>query len=1182
MKKIVEWIFNRYTLVVIGLLLFAVVVLLVGPLIAVGAYFPLESLLSRWLLIAAVVLIWIVKQLWDYWKQKKNTEAMGDALLTSQVSEEDSQSAEEVAQLKQRFEAAISTLRLQGGKKGRRASLYELPWYIFIGPPGSGKTTALINSGLHFPLADELGMEAVQGIGGTRNCDWWFTDQAVLIDTAGRYVTQDSQQQVDSSAWQGFLNLLKKYRKRRPLNGVFVAVSLKEILQFKDHERVAHVQALKRRIAELDEHFGIRFPIYVLVTKCDLVAGFSEYFADLSKEGREQVWGVTFPLQDASTGQSVVSGFRQEFDRLVQRLKERRFYRLQQERELSRCGRIINFPSQMVLAKDLLSSFLEEVFGGSRYEQTPMLRGVYFTSGTQEGTPIDRLVNSLSQNLQIPSPNVALRSGQGKSYFIKDVLERVAFAESELAGTNRRLERQRAWMQNASYGLMLLCFIGLLGGWLTSWINNTTYIEAVSLQASVADQKVRAIDHRDVNPLAVLDALNTARAVPGAVEGGAKHWQMGFGLFQGDKLGQQARAAYRRVLEEALLPRLMLHLERQIQQGGNQSDYLYVALKSYLMLEKPQHYDSSVIEAFFRLDWLQPLSVQISKQQHAELSSHLSSLFGSYPRSLPFPLDQELIAQVRSVLMRLLPHERVYARLVRVDYPDLPGFSIYKEAGGARANQVFLRFSGALLSTEIPGLFTRRGYLQVFSGESVKLTDELLREQWVIGDQQAELDSGKRQEIVEKVRERYLHDYAQRYTELLKDVDLAPFNTPQEAAHILSILVSDQSPLRLLIEAVKRETSLSVSAAAPGLVDKAESRVDEAQKRLTQLLGVKRVNTASSDLGLKLNPVDREFSAFNELVTSAEGKPVPLDGVLELLRELYRFMSTVALESTGGAIAPHVAESGQTLVKQLQISAQGQPELLVGDLLSKASERSAALAFGGIREHLNQRWKDEPLAFCRNAIQGRYPVGASTNAVIRLDDFGRFFGYGGLMDTFFDQHLRQFIDMSVSPWRLRRSQTVPVSLSVAAIAAFEKANAIKKAYFAFGSNTPKIRFSLLPVGMDKNLSLFVLNLEGQRLTYDFGPQVRSQLIWPGPNPDSEVRVEITKRDGSSRMLRTTGPWAWFRMMENANFGKTSRAEVYEMEFKVDNHRINYELTARSAFNPFKVTMLSNFRCPSSL
>ena len=134
--------------------------------------------------------------------------------------------AEEVAQLRDRMRGALR--RLRGSR--RRGYLYEQPWYVLIGPPGSGKTTALLNSGLHFPMAQEDGEDAaIGGVGGTRLCDWWFADEAVLIDTAGRYTTQDSDAAVDRAGWEGFLDLLRRTRPRQPINGVLVVVSLVDI-----------------------------------------------------------------------------------------------------------------------------------------------------------------------------------------------------------------------------------------------------------------------------------------------------------------------------------------------------------------------------------------------------------------------------------------------------------------------------------------------------------------------------------------------------------------------------------------------------------------------------------------------------------------------------------------------------------------------------------------------------------------------------------------------------------------------------------------------------------------------------------------------------------------------------------------------------------------------------------------
>ena len=123
---------------------------------------------------------------------------------------------------------ALATLRRAKGKGGD--VLYDLPWYVIIGPPGAGKTTALINSGLKFPLARGGTPEAVAGVGGTRYCDWWFTEEAVLIDTAGRYTTQDSDPKGDRKSWLSFLDLLKKNRPKQPINGVLVAISVEDLL----------------------------------------------------------------------------------------------------------------------------------------------------------------------------------------------------------------------------------------------------------------------------------------------------------------------------------------------------------------------------------------------------------------------------------------------------------------------------------------------------------------------------------------------------------------------------------------------------------------------------------------------------------------------------------------------------------------------------------------------------------------------------------------------------------------------------------------------------------------------------------------------------------------------------------------------------------------------------------------
>ena len=143
------------------------------------------------------------------------------------MSEAENKESDETV-LKDKMKDALATLKSASG--GKKDYLYDLPWYLLIGPPGSGKTTALVNSGLKFPLSRGATPAAIAGVGGTRYCDWWFTEEAVLIDTAGRYTTQDSDASTDKQSWFAFLALLKKNRPRQPINGVIVAISLEDLM----------------------------------------------------------------------------------------------------------------------------------------------------------------------------------------------------------------------------------------------------------------------------------------------------------------------------------------------------------------------------------------------------------------------------------------------------------------------------------------------------------------------------------------------------------------------------------------------------------------------------------------------------------------------------------------------------------------------------------------------------------------------------------------------------------------------------------------------------------------------------------------------------------------------------------------------------------------------------------------
>lgn len=87
--------------------------------------------------------------------------------------------------------------------------------------------------------------------------------------------------------------------------------------------------------------------------------------------------------------------------------------RLQQERDLARRDLIYGFPQQFGALKDCLQSFLEGVFKPNAFEERVLLRGVYFTSGTQEGSPIDRLIGAMAQSMNLTASTWRARVAPG-------------------------------------------------------------------------------------------------------------------------------------------------------------------------------------------------------------------------------------------------------------------------------------------------------------------------------------------------------------------------------------------------------------------------------------------------------------------------------------------------------------------------------------------------------------------------------------------------------------------------------------------------------------------------------------------------------------------------------------------------------------------------------------------------
>jgi type VI secretion system protein ImpL len=559
------WLRSRWLLGALALAALALTVWFAGDLIAFGAWRPFETPIGRGALIAAAAAAWAGMEFWRARRARQENERLLEVLAgggESGSADSAARAAREIALLRQRFEEAAAILKKTRfkGPDGESRYVHELPWYVFIGAPGSGKTTALVNSGLQFPLRAAGSDPALAGVGGTRNCDWWFTDQAVLLDTAGRYTTQESDLEADAAAWLGFLDLIKRFRPRRPLNGALVTLSISDLMLWSDEERTRYAWHVRARVAELYERLGVRFPVYLLVTKCDLLAGFMEFFGELDADGRARVWGATF---EHSADGFVLGGpghrFADEFDPLERRLYAELMQRLEDEGDLQRRAAAYRFPQEFHGVGPLIEKFLDSAFIGVQGAPEPLLRGVYFTSGTQEGNPIDRVLGTMARSFKLERAAGPALAGSGKSFFLSRLLREVIFPESGLAGSDERLERQARRAKAMAFGAVAAFTAAVIVLWTVSFFGNRDFIAAAQAKTAAAKSELDKLGApRAGEEGQLLRALNALRDLPGGYrdrQGGASVTS-GFGLSQGEKIGAQAVRAYRNALRDALLPRL--------------------------------------------------------------------------------------------------------------------------------------------------------------------------------------------------------------------------------------------------------------------------------------------------------------------------------------------------------------------------------------------------------------------------------------------------------------------------------------------------------------------------------------------------------------------------------------------------------------------------------------------------
>jgi len=1096
------------------LALFALIIWWGAPYFTWGDTAPLTQPEKRVYIIVFLFLIWLLKFL------------LIDLDAPNPAQYKDPQTRKKLQALQNRFQGAIQFLKKTTiSKHGNLIRLNELPWYLLIGPAYAGKSAFLIHSGINFILQRRLQEQEL-----AETCDWWITKDATIIDVSGKYLSAHSsikdQQQKNPPypmLWRFLLRLIKKQRGKNGVSGIIIALPLPEIMLQSDTKKYqAMLRDIFQRIYELQKFFN-PLTCQIVITKCDLLPGFKEFFAEAGSDEMLQAWGVTLSKHN----ENPLDAFNQQFNLLIKRLNQQLIWRLHQERNSLARPFIKDFPLQVEQVKEFALDFVKKL-AATKFPIN--VQGIYLTSALQP-PPTDENVllaeNARVQNeLQIfTEPTIT-----SKPYFIKQfLLQGLAIAPptEKLSPSSPSIWKRR--MSIASALGVIVTVAVILGRDFQHGVTHT-----YSIQNQIADYQLATQQFHDPN-----EALAHTLKLLNALHESAKEFHFTLDLnhllsFYSEKSQQKAIVIYHKSLQTALLPALKNYFQEYLKNPVNKNtDNIYAALKAYLMLGNPTH-----AQAKFILNTLQqilPKTFDATAKQ--QLFAHIN-LALTYKPSLT--LNADLIDQTRKYLTALPPDKLSYIILKNVDSNNMEheiDFAVNAD------NPIF---SSQQVTNQIPLMFTSKIFASIFSQEITKAAGEALAGNWVLGiHPQINKNPDALESLTDQLRMTYVNNYVDVWESLLANINLI---APKDLSHIDSIIVtmiSSHSPLLQFLRTVYHQTYFEPIISASPKLQSLGMLVDKNNKSGNSLYEVFiGLQTLHHYLQPIINASDKKRAAFDAVTDINQNRANP------------------------------------DILTQLRLIAEKNPEPVKTWLL-KITDDTWRLLSKDASRYLNTAWQNEVIQAYESDIANRYPFSTNEQSEVALDKFIYFFGNPGVVANFYSRYLQTFVDTSTPEWHWKNTNN-KLPFTNEPLRQIQEALLIHQMFFPNKDNKPYLQFALQPYQFSKNIKFIKLNINNKQLV-DEKVQTKNMHIiaWPGLHPSTVTSIELTFTDQKTVSHDYAGNWGWFKLMDETFENAISHKEIL-LNLSATENPAKYLLATGSSIDPVSLLNLRHFHLNNKL
>ncbi len=806
-----------------------------------GDYFGYPVRL-RVVVIVAILVIWLVIYLIQRALAVRRAMRI-EAMLRSQSTANPVNDARvgPIDALVMQFRLGVQALRAT--RAGKDAVL-RMPWFLVMGPPGSGKTAAVRESGLNFPFVG-LGHRANPSAGSTRSIDWWHADKAVFLDTSGGYIADPKRH----GEWQALIRQLARTGRSRPVDGVVLVVSITELLALEEDRIGDHAQNLRDRIDELAARLGMTFPVHLVFSHCDRLHGFSDFFSHFPLEQRSQAWGCTFDWNEAGP-QGLQARVDEEFRRLSHVLGLRRIEALAAGDADAQNGdhlrNALLFPIQFALLQRRVGHYIAALTRPNPFQESGRLRGFWFTSAAQGGEPIDRVLSSIGLEGAAPQPVVA---GEQRAYFLNGPFAHVIPADQGLARASAKATRRhrivRGTLAAGSIGIATVLSILLVRGYRET-AALLTELAADGKQLRGGDPDRQAAVGPSGELFSHLQRLAARDGIPVALYPGLQF---------SAELSEKARAISARPVITAYTDRLAAGIAQRLASGERSLagyEDLHGAFRVYLMLCGRIPVDREAVQ--HRLAGGQGIAPEAADDR-------LRYIVDRIPVA-------EWSATADPVLIERTTHElrdALWIPLTGVEI-DNAGSALYPAVDLA---ELLDKHATAAFTLErpVPGYYTQRAW-DGFIAHAIGERAQALAQRYA--ELRVDLDAAA---IGQRLRARYEDAYASTWRAVPSQVRMNPPRTFAAAVTGLGELGHEGSPYRTLIVAWLERKALLANSADRGLAlaalalpgAKADQSADKGREWIDQSLNTIGILHAALTAYAAACPVDARLANIQEL-----------------------------------------------------------------------------------------------------------------------------------------------------------------------------------------------------------------------------------------------------------------------------------------------------------------------------